>query len=268
MNKKLAGYVPENLKTKDDLTPSEVAVVESRKMTLNDALIIIENACNFLEEQRDLRSPSGRNSAGATGFLVNRTVECFLENKKTIDMLSNLIGVSPTSWKNVDKLKVFCILSESHIEHAFGNIIRLSYAENILFAEYVSLKRKTEITYLLKTCQTPFNFISDEYKNYAAPPKSPLSALEVLNLTTKARSSRMGCVRLIPEKRTAEGLMLVKSEGNTIKGQRSVANRSIHKPRAWYPPRKLVLSRLAMKWKMMVEKTLMMKGRLIMRGKL
>ena len=81
-----------------------------------------------------------------------------------------------------------------------------------------------------------FFFSSHENKNYSKPPRSPLDIRVVLGYINHGQLRSNGCIRPTKETKTVEGMTLCKTEVATTKGQRSVANRSIHKPTAWYQP--------------------------------
>ena len=81
-----------------------------------------------------------------------------------------------------------------------------------------------------------FFFSSHENKNYLKPPRSPLDIRVVLCYINHCQLRSNGCIRPTKETKTAEGMTLCQTEVATTKGQRSVANRSIHNPTAWYQP--------------------------------
>ena len=129
-------------------------------------------------------------ACGSIGCISQCTLNCLKKSslilKKTVE-LSNADDVV-----NKNKILTTSILSESSIEHSFGSNRQKSQVESLTAEEYMQSWRKTQMKYILQSCQTPFKFLANIHKSYAKPRASttPVKSIKTVPKQEQVNSTR------------------------------------------------------------------------------
>ena len=236
---KTVGFVPRHLqhKSKVDLDGAEKDVLLCRDISLSEAVVKLREGVEFfnheLKERQELLGILNPNGPG--GFVATSTVECLQHNYHALKRIDEYLSFNEANGfiKNKEHIKVFTLLNEAHIEHAFGRNFQSQTNEHAQMDEYLYKKNKIEMERILKICDTPFFFEARE-KSYSEAPdgSSRVDVFELLKLLEQPTKP----LRSIRESKLKADKEVVRITRSMTHGMRSKANRAIHKPSAFYAP--------------------------------
>ena len=129
----------------------------SRIECLEECIMYGEECSNFfceMQGEAEKRQLGRKSFSGREGMPFSATIQCLeatVLSWKVLQKRMEMIEIGSAA-----KVLPHTLLSESYIEHSFGNVKKSGQGQNQTMDEYVASKRRVAFNFQLKMCQMPF----------------------------------------------------------------------------------------------------------------
>ena len=129
-----------------------------RNMKLSECIALAVNSVDLFNKMQislEERFPGRSSFAGANGVIWSQTLKCINSSIESLKVVEKRLK----QLNNGFDLLVYChaLLNESYVEHSFGSQTQKGQGQLQNKQEYCISKRRNQVNFQIKMCDTPFN---------------------------------------------------------------------------------------------------------------